>query len=141
MRITKNFTLDELYASSTAARLHIDNTPSEEIKEKLERLAKEILQPIRDKWGAPIVVTSGYRCPELNKAVGGAKTSQHLAGEAADIKVGGKVENKKLFRVIEAMVRSGKINVGQLIDEYGFSWLHLSLPRDGKQNNQVIHIH
>lgn len=140
MRITKNFSLDELYASSTAARLHIDNTPSEEIKAKLERLAKEILQPIRDKWGAPIIVTSGYRCPELNKAVGGAKTSQHMLGEAADIKVGGKVENKKLFRVIEGMVKSGKLNVGQLIDEYGASWLHVSLPRLNKQNNQVLHI-
>lgn len=140
MRITKNFSLDELYASATAARLKIDNTPSEEIKEKLDRLAKTILQPIRDKWGAPIVVTSGYRCPELNKAVGGAKTSQHMLGEAADLKVGGKTENKKLFRVIEAMVKSGKLNVGQLIDEYGASWIHVSLPRVGKQNNQILHL-
>ena len=85
-KFSKNFTYEELVNSATAKRLKIDNTPNEEQKEKLKRLAVEILQPIRDKYGKPIVVTSGFRCAKLNNAVGGAKTSQHCKGEAADIR-------------------------------------------------------
>ena len=103
-KITANFTFDELIYSPTANRLGIDNTPDKETKEKLIRLAKEILQPIRNKWGSAIVVTSAYRCEALNKAVGGSKTSQHRLGEAADIKVGSKAQNKALFNLIQKMV-------------------------------------
>ena len=99
-----------------------------------------MLQPIRDAWKGVIVVNSGYRCEALNKAVGGSKTSQHLKGEAADIKVGGKERNRKLFNFIYKLISQGKIKVGQLIDEYGYSWVHVSLPREGKTNNQILHI-
>ena len=139
-KITKNFTYDELIYSPTANRLGIDNTPSPEEKEKLIKLAKEILQPIRDRWGSAIVVTSGYRCEALNKAVGGVKTSQHRLGEAADLKIGSKAQNKALFNLILKMVNNGDIVVGQLIDEYGYNWIHVSLPRANKQNNQILHI-
>lgn len=140
-KITANFTFDELIYSPTANRLGIDNTPDKETKEKLIRLAKEILQPIRNKWGSAIVVTSAYRCEALNKAVGGSKTSQHRLGEAADIKVGSKAQNKALFNLIQKMVSNGELKVGQLIDEYGYSWVHVSLPRtNGKPNNQVLHL-
>lgn len=140
-KITANFTFDELIYSPTANRLGIDNTPDKETKEKLIRLAKEILQPIRNKWGSAIVVTSAYRCEALNKAVGGSKTSQHRLGEAADIKVGSKAQNKALFNLIQKMVSNGELKVGQLIDEYGYSWVHISLPRtNGKPNNQILHL-
>ena len=140
-KITANFTFDELIYSPTANRLGIDNTPDKETKEKLIRLAKEILQPIRSKWGSAIVVTSAYRCEALNKAVGGSRTSQHRLGEAADIKVGSKAQNKALFNLIQKMVSNGELKVGQLIDEYGYSWVHVSLPRtNGKPNNQVLHL-
>ncbi|WP_295590230.1 D-Ala-D-Ala carboxypeptidase family metallohydrolase [uncultured Methanobrevibacter sp.] len=140
-KITANFALDELIYSPTANRLGIDNTPDKEIKEKLIRLAKEILQPIRNKWGSAVVVTSAYRCEALNKAVGGSKTSQHRLGEAADIKVGSKAQNKALFNLIQKMVSNGELKVGQLIDEYGYSWVHVSLPRtNGKPNNQILHL-
>ena len=140
-KITANFTFDELIYSPTANRLGIDNTPDKETKEKLIRLAKEILQPIRNKWGSAIVVTSAYRCEALNKAVGGSKTSQHRLGEAADIKVGSKAQNKALFNLIQKMVSNGELKVGQLIDEYGYSWVHVSLPRtNGKPNNQILHL-
>lgn len=140
-KITKNFTYDELIYSPTAKRLGIDNTPSSEEKEKLIKLAKEILQPIRDRWGSAIVVTSGYRCEALNKAVGGVKTSQHRLGEAADIKIGSKAQNKALFNLIQKMVLHGDLVVGQLIDEYGYNWIHVSLPRtNGKPNNQILHL-
>lgn len=138
---TKNFSYDELIASATAKRLGIDNTPSYEEKEKLRKLAIEILQPIRDKWKGVIVVNSAYRSEALNKAVGGVKNSQHRLGEAADIKVGGKDKNKKLFNLIYKMISTGELKVGQLIDEYNFQWIHVSLPRNnGKPNNQILHI-
>ena len=137
---SKNFSYDELIASATAKRLGLDNTPNDEEKEKLRRLAIEILQPIRDAWRAPIVVNSGYRSEAVNKAVGGVKTSQHRLGEAADIKVGGKDRNKKLFNLIYKLISQGKIKVGQLIDEYNYQWIHVSLPRVNKENNQILHI-
>ena len=139
-QFTKNFSYDELIASATAKRLGLDNTPTLEEKEKLRQLAEDILQPIRDAWKSPIVVTSGYRSEEVNKAVGGAKTSQHRLGEAADIKVGGKERNRKLFNFIYKLISKGDIKVGQLIDEYSYSWIHISLPRKGKENNQILHI-
>lgn len=137
---TKNFSYDELIASATAKRLGLDNTPSPEEKEKLRELAIKILQPIRDRWRSPIIVNSAYRSEAVNKAVGGVKNSQHRLGEAADIKVGGKDRNKKLFKMIYNMIASGKIKVGQLIDEYNYQWIHISLPRANKENNQILHI-
>ena len=137
---TKNFSYDELYASPTAARLNINNEPDSIAKDNLRKLANKILQPIRDKWRSAIIVTSGYRSEKLNKAVGGAKTSQHLLGEAADISVGGRDKNKKLFNVIYKMIQKGEIEVGQLIDEYNYKWIHVSLPRKNKENNQILHI-
>lgn len=137
---TKNFSFDELIASSTAKRLGIDNTPNEQEKENLRRLAEDVLQPIRDAWRSPIIVNSGYRSEALNKAVGGSKTSQHLKGEAADISIGGRDRNKKLFNFIYKLISQGKIKVGQLIDEYNYSWCHISLPRKDKPNNQILHL-
>lgn len=139
-QFTKNFSYDELIASSTAKRLGLDNTPSEEEKEKLRQLAEDILQPIRDAWKSPIIVNSAYRSEAVNKAVGGVKNSQHRLGEAADITIGGKERNRKLFNFIYKLINQGKIKVGQLIDEYNYSWIHISLPRKNKVNNQIIHI-
>lgn len=137
---TKNFSYDELIASATAKRLGLDNTPSPEEKEKLRKLAEDILQPIRDRWRSPIIVNSAFRSEAVNKAVGGVPTSQHRLGEAADIKVGGKDRNKKLFKAIYNMISKGEIKVGQLIDEYNYQWIHVSLPRTNKPNNQILHI-
>lgn len=140
-QFTKNFSYDELIASATAKRLGLDNTPNEQEKEKLRKLAEDVLQPIRDAWRSPIVVNSGFRSEAVNKAVGGSKTSQHRLGEAADISIGGKERNKKLFNFINKLIQKGTIKVGQLIDEYNYSWIHVSLPRtNGKPNNQVLHL-
>ena len=139
-QFTKNFSYDELINSTTAKRLGLDNTPNEQEKEKLRRLAIELLQPIRDAWKSPIIVNSAYRSEEVNKAVGGVKNSQHRLGEAADITIGGKERNKKLFNFICKLISTGKIKVGQLIDEYSYSLIHISLPRKGKENNQILHI-
>lgn len=142
-KITDNFTMEELTASATAKRLKIDNTPTVEVRDSLERLTKTILQPIRDKWGKPIIVTSGYRCSNLNKAVGGAKSSQHMYGEAADFKAANIAENGELYQLIKNMVDSGKIVIGQCIWEYGNSknpqWIHISL-QNAKHKNEFFRI-
>lgn len=143
MRLTDNFTLEELVASTTAQRRGIDNTPSESVKQNLRLLAEKVLQPIRNEYGHPITVTSGYRCVKLNTAVGGAKTSQHLTGCAADIKCA-YTSKAYLFRLIKKMVQTGKIHVGQLIWEYGSvdepSWIHVSLPSATKRD-QILYLY
>ena len=88
MKLSKNFSLEELIRSDTAERLGIDNIPKDEkVIENLRNLCFEVLQPLRDYVGAPVVINSGYRCPKLNEAVGGVKTSQHCSGEACDIRL------------------------------------------------------
>lgn len=143
MKLSKNFTLEELTFSITALNNGWNNTPNPEARAELSRLAVEVLQPIRDVWGKPIRVTSGYRMPRLNASVGGSPTSQHLLGQAADIQALNMVDNGKLFFCIKKMIESGKLKVGQCIWEYGTKtnpkWVHVSLPRIGKKNNQFVY--
>ncbi len=136
--ITNNFTYEELIASATARRLNIDNTPSKEESKNLQLLATKILQPLRDAYKKPIYISSGYRCKALNKAVNGTSTSQHLKGEAVDIN-NGIPENKKIFELAQKMIKDGKIEVGQLINEKGYQWIHISLP-NSKHKNQILHL-
>lgn len=141
-RLTKNFTLEELTASSTALRRGIDNTPPEGVKGELKELAS-LLQTIRDAYGYPIHVTSGYRCAELNVAVGGATSSQHTLGQAADIVAVGGRTNAHLFSVIKKLIEAGAIRVGQLIWEYGTkkepNWVHVSLPY--RKENNILYLY
>lgn len=98
----KYFSISELTHSTKARELHIDNTPfSYEVVNNLTNLIDNLLDPIREMWGKPLHVNSGYRCLALNKAVGGKPSSQHLKGEAADITTGSKAENEKLFGMIK----------------------------------------
>lgn len=141
MLLSKNFTYEELTKSNTASRLKINNSPDDKAKAKLKKLANDVLQPIREVYGKPIKVSSGYRCLKLNEKVGGAANSQHVKGEAADItSISDTVdENKVLFEVIKKLIKDGKIAVGQLIDEYDYNWVHVSLPNE-KHKNQILHI-
>lgn len=91
------FTLRELTNSSTASRNHIDNTPTEEIIQNLQYGVDMVLDPLRRLYGKPIIITSGYRCPELNKKVGGVANSWHTQGNAADIHVASLTEATKIF--------------------------------------------
>lgn len=93
----KWFTIEELTRSSTAERLHIDNKPSEAVVGNLKRLAEQTLDPARALLGSPIFVNSGYRCPQLNKAVGGVPNSFHLQGRAADLDTRGEIANCMIF--------------------------------------------
>ena len=98
MRLSQNFTLEELTRS--ASHPEIRNVPDMAQLRNLTLLCMRILQPLRDALGRPVRITSGFRCPKLNKAVGGATTSRHLSGQAADIAVGSDAEGKALFDLL-----------------------------------------
>lgn len=117
------FTFTEFERSATAYRLAIDNAIPEWAKRNIAALVDNVLDPLREAWGRPLTVTSGYRCAELNKAVGGSKTSHHCNGMAADITTGNKVDNRKLFQLVLSL----GLPFTQLIDEKDFSWVHVSL--------------
>lgn len=153
----KYFNLSELVKSATAERLAIDNTPPRAAQRMLTILVEQLLDPIRRRYGAPIIVTSGYRCPALNTAVGGVANSHHIVGCAADIvgktpsndsqcehqrtegvcRVG--ASNLALFHLIVQMQREGTIRFTQLIAEEGYRWLHISYV-PGMLRNQVIDV-
>lgn len=120
----EHFTISELSKSDIAKKNGIDNTPDEASKKNLELLVDNILDPLRRKWGKPIVVNCGFRCEELNKLVKGSKTSQHRFGQAADIEDASRdeAENKRLFDLIREM----RLPFDQLINEFGYSWIHIS---------------
>lgn len=131
----KHFTIGELCASTTADARGIKNTPMLQETGNLKALADNVLAPLREWYGKPIYVNSGYRCPQLNRMVGGKPTSQHLKGEAADITAGSKEENRKLFDYIKK-----NLTFDQLIDEKNFSWVHVSFKRNGENRKQIIHL-
>ena len=127
------FSISELTASATAQREGIDNRPTESAYHLLHVLVEQLLDPIREAWGEPIVVSSGYRCPELNALVGGAKHSHHLLGCAADLIAGNRDDHRRLFQLIQQMQREGKIRFTQLIAEDHYRWIHISyVPSDLK---------
>lgn len=130
----KHFTIEELCKSDVANKKKINNIPNSEIIENLEQLIVNILDPLREEYGKPIIVNSGYRCPELNKAVGGAKNSHHLTGYAADITVGSPSKNKILFELIQKL----DLPFDQLIDEKKFSWVHVSYTPNPRK--QILHL-
>lgn len=118
----KYFTIKELTRSDTASRLGIDNRPTASAIAALHALVDHVLDPLREAWGGPIHVNSGYRCPALNKAVGGTPGSQHQRGEAADITVGSRSGNRRLLALIKRL----KLPVDQCIDEKDCRWIHVS---------------
>ena len=128
----KYFTINELTKSSTAQRLHINNNPTQEVKDNLNKLIGNVLDPLRELYGKPIIVNSGYRCTKLNKAIGGAKNSQHLVGQASDIRTvqNTKESNKELFELI----KNSELPLDQLVNEYDYNWVHVSYsPRNRRQ--------
>ena len=133
----KYFTIQELTISNTAQRKGIDNTPDQKAAAALTALVTNVLDPLREAWGRPIVVNSGYRCPKLNRAVGGVARSQHTKGEAADIRTlsNRRWENRQLYDLIRKL----GLPFDQLIDEYDYSWIHVSYS-EGKNRRQVLHV-
>lgn len=131
----KHFTIAELSRSTTATSKGIDNIPPSGVIIALTALVEKVLDPAREAFGAPILVNSGYRSLALNKAVGGAATSQHLRGEAADLDTGSREGNRRLFEIIKAR---GVFD--QLIDEKDFAWVHVSYRANGINRKQTLKI-
>lgn len=140
MQLSKHLALAEVIRSETAKRKGISNMPTEEHIKNFQLLAENIFEPIRERFGVPIHISSGYRSKELNTAIGGSLTSQHCSGEAVDIDMDGStngVTNKMVFDYIK-----DNLNFDQLIYEFGNDinpdWVHVSYESTGKQRKQVL---
>ncbi len=137
MNLSPNLSLAEAVKSQTAIRHGIDNNPDDTVLENLRRVANKIFQPVRDHFGKPIAVTSGYRCEELNTRIGGSRSSSHCKGEALDLDadVYGGLTNRDIFDYIK-----GNLKFDQLIYEFGTdeqpAWVHVSLRAEN--NRQEI---
>ena len=132
MQISKYVSYDEATKSQTAIRHGIKNEPNEQELEFMKIVAQKCFDPIREFYGKPLRVSSFFRCLELNKKVGGSKTSQHVKGQAIDIDAGSKKENKKIFEFAKS-----KLEFDQLINEYDYSWIHISYNHN-KNRKQVL---
>ena len=134
MKLSKNLTLAEVTKSATAIKKGISNDPTIDHMENLKLIAENIFQPLRDKFGVPIGISSGYRSPDLNKVIGGSITSQHCKGQALDIDADmfGGVTNKEIFDYIK-----NSLDFDQLIWEFGDknnpSWVHCSFISNGNR--------
>ena len=132
MKLSEHFDLNEFTRSATADRLHIDNTIPEDLILNLRNLCEQVLEPLREHLGHPVVISSGYRYPALNRAVGGVPNSQHLTGEAADIVM------PKLADVFYWIIDNVPF------DQLGFEskgttkWIHVSCKLDPSENRQCI---
>ncbi len=138
MKLTENFSLNELTKSQTAERKGIDNNPSAEHQENLKSLCEMILQPIRDHFGQVVSVSSGYRSPELCTAIGSSTQSQHAKGQASDFEIFG-ISNKELADYIDQ-----NLDYDQLILEYwkgedepNSGWVHCSYT-NGNNRKQYL---
>tara|TARA_R100001510_G_C7582140_1_gene154745 strand:+ start:320 stop:790 length:471 start_codon:yes stop_codon:yes gene_type:complete len=139
MKLSKNLTLKECIRSGTADRLGIDNTPDEWATENLKKVAEHIFQPLRDHFGVPVYVSSGYRSPDLNRAIGGSKRSQHMEGRALDLDadVFGDISNAEIFHYIRECLEFDQV-VWEFGDEDNPSWVHVSYVHGGPNRKRCL---
>lgn len=138
MQLSKNLVLSEVTSSNTAKRKGISNMPTPEHIENFKKLAENVFQPIREHFDVPIKISSGYRSAALNKAIGGASSSQHCSGEAIDIDMDStSITNAQVFNYIK-----DNLVFDQLIWEFGTDknpdWVHVSYESTGKQRKQIL---
>jgi len=139
MQLSEHLTLAEVTKSQTATRLGIDNTPTIDHMESLRAVAKKVFEPIRNRFGVPIAVTSGYRSKGLNEAIRGSRSSQHCKGQALDIDadVYGRVTNAEIFHYIK-----DHIDFDQLIWEFGDDknpdWVHVSYVERNANRGEIL---
>lgn len=131
-RLSLNFTLREFVVSQTAFRHNIDNTPPPSAILNMEALCLNVLQPVRDLIEKPIIITSGYRCPELNKLIGGATNSCHLYGQAADIIVPDMTPQELLAIIYKSVPK-----FHELILEFN-AWVHISYRRNKPNQGKLL---
>jgi hypothetical protein len=138
MQLSTNLSLAEVTRSETAKRRGISNMPTAEHIENFKKLAVNIFQPIREHFGKPILISSGYRSAELNKAIGGSLSSQHCSGEAIDIDMDGTdITNKQIFDYIK-----DNLTFDQMIAEFpkqgNPDWVHVSFAANRSQRKQIL---
>ena len=138
----KHFTISELTHSTKARELHIDNTPfSYEVVNNLTDLVNNLLDPIREAWNAPMIITSGYRSDALNKAVGGSKTSAHRYGLAVDVVPENMADFDKFAAFVKDYIKDKEYDQLILEQKGGSRWLHIGhKSADGKQRMQNLKI-
>lgn len=136
MQLSENFYLSEFIRSQTADRLRLDNTPNQVIVNNLKQLTKNILQPIRDYFNLPVVISSGYRSLSVNNAVGSSPKSQHILGQAADFEIPS-IDNFLLASWIK-----DNLNYDQLILEFytgnNSGWVHVGYSPNHKNQELTI---
>jgi hypothetical protein len=132
--ISKHITLQEATESATALRMAIKNVPNELELDAMKYVAENLFEPIREWYDKPIKINSFFRCVALNKAVKGSLTSGHVLGNSIDISGGNKIENKKLFDFI----KTSGLEYDQLINEYDYTWLHISLKKTGNRKQILV---
>ena len=138
MKLSNNFSLNELTKSQTAERKGINNNPSEDHMNNLKELCENVLQKVRDHYGKVVSVSSGYRSPELCLAIGSSVNSQHAKGQAADFEVYG-LSNAELCKYI-----AESLDFDQLILEFhnigepNSGWIHCSYRNDGENRKQIL---
>ena len=131
MKLSKNFSRAEIEHSNTAKRLGISNEMSDKHLENMQRVIDNLIQPMRDAIG-PIRISSGYRSPQLNKAIGGSSRSQHSKAQALDLQYwsGGKMNNKFIYD----WILDSNLEFDQMINEFDFSWIHISLKKNNNRS-------
>lgn len=140
MQLSAHLSLAEVTRSDSAKRKGISNQPTPEHIENFKKLAEKVFEPIRNHFGVPIHISSGYRSKALNEAIGGSLTSQHCSGEAIDIDMDGSasgVSNADVFKYIK-----DHLQFDQLIWEFGSNsnpdWVHVSYESTGRQRKQIL---
>jgi uncharacterized protein YcbK (DUF882 family) len=132
MKISEHISYDEATLSPTAIRNGISNQPNEQELANMKLVAENCFEPLRKMWGKPIKVNSFFRSQSLNQLVGGSPLSQHVKGQAIDITTGTKSNNKKLFELAKTL------DFDQLINEYDFSWIHISYKTSGNRKQILV---
>ena len=138
MRLSPHFQLHEFTRSQTAARRGIDNRPPPEAVAALGRLCETLLEPVRARFGRPVLVSSGYRAPALNRAIGGAANSQHVRGEAVDIEIAGIANPALAVWIRDHLAFDQLILEAHVPGDPQSGWVHLSLAHDRPQRGQVL---
>ena len=126
MNLSANFKLSELIKSETATRLDLDNTPNEEQIESLRLLCENILQPVRDHFGKPVKISSGFRAPAVNQATGGSATSDHCKGQACDFEIEGLSNPDVATWIMENLTYSQLILEFYVQGQPNSGWIHCS---------------
>lgn len=134
--LSEHFSLYEMVRSGTAISENIDNTPTEAVVSNLRDLCINVLEPLRRRYGA-IIISSGYRCEELNRAVGGVKNSQHMRGEAADIHTSSLEQAERYFHFIKEKTDFDQLLLERKLDN-GCCWIHVSYTTRRANRQQAI---